>query len=213
MLFRKNAVIVFQGDSVTDAGRTRPDVGALGQGYPAMCAGALRALYPDYDLTIYNRGVSGNRVENLVDRWQQDTIDLRPSLVSLLIGINNVWHPYTNPEIPYDIAKFEEDLVRVVEQTIHYGSKLIILEPFAFHHGCFPEEWRSRLWEVNQVVRRTALRYADAFVPLDGIFHREAIRPSYATAASAAALSADGVHPTFEGHRLIAQEWLKTVQM
>ncbi|NMA07880.1 MAG: SGNH/GDSL hydrolase family protein [Clostridiales bacterium] len=205
MLFRKNAVIVFQGDSVTDAGRTRPDSHGFGQGYPAMCAGMLRSLYPDYELTIYNRGIGGNRVEHLVERWQQDTLELRPNVVSILIGINNVWHPYANPEIPYDIVKFEGDLARIVEQTVHYGSKLVMLEPFAFHHGCFPEEWRVRLWEVNQVVRRIALRYADAFIPLDGIFYQAAV------CSSPASLTADGVHPTFEGHRLIAQEWMKAV--
>lgn len=209
MLIRKNAVIVFQGDSVTDAGRTRPENSGLGDGYPAMCAGALRAMFPDYDLTIYNRGIGGNRVEHLAERWQKDTIDLRPNLVSLLIGINNVWHPYENPEVPYDIVAFEENLVRIVEQTVHRGSKLVMLEPFAFHHGVFPEEWRERLWEVNQVVRRIALRYADAFIPLDGIFYREAISREHAV--SPQALTADGVHPTFEGHRLIAREWLDAV--
>lgn len=205
MLFRKNAVIVFQGDSVTDAGRTRPDSNGLGEGYPAMCAGALRSLYPDYELTIINRGISGNRVEQLTERWQRDTIELHPTLVSLLIGVNNVWHPYANPAVPYDIAQFETDLVQIVEQTVHYGAKLVILEPFALHHGCFPEEWRVRLSEVNQVVRRIALRYADAFIPLDGLFYRASIGIYPPT------LTADGVHPTFEGHRLITREWLRAV--
>jgi lysophospholipase L1-like esterase len=205
MLFRKNATIVFQGDSVTDAGRTRGENDGLGHGYPAMCAGVLKNLFPDYELTIYNRGIGGNRVENLVDRWQTDTIDLRPNLVSILIGVNNVWHPYTHPEISYDIRKFEADYTRIVEQTIHYGAKLIVMEPFAFHNpeGCFPESWRERLWEVNQVARRIALRYADAYIPLDGILYQEAMK------ATPTVLSVDGVHPTFEGHRVLAREWLK----
>lgn len=204
MLFRKNATIVFQGDSVTDAGRFQ-DPHGYGSGYAAMCARALQGLFPDYDLKIHNRGISGNRAENLVERWQTDTIDLRPSLVSILIGINNVWHPYTNPEIPYDIVKFEKDYTRVVEQTVHYGAKLIVMEPFVINHAeaSFSEAWRDRLWEVNQVARRIALRYADAFVPLDGILYQEALK------VSPTMLSADGVHPTYEGHRVLAREWLK----
>ena len=204
MLFRKNATIVFQGDSITDAGRFQ-DPSGLGSGYAAMCARMLQGMFPDYDLKIYNRGIGGHRVENLVDRWQTDTIDLRPNLVSILVGINNVWHPYTNPEIPYDIVKFEQDYTRIVEQTVHYGAKLIVMEPFALHHAeaAFPEAWRERLWEVIQVSRRIALRYADAYIPLDGILYEEALK------VSPTMLSADGVHPTFEGHRVLACEWLR----
>ncbi len=210
MLIRKNGVIVFQGDSVTDSGRREPSCSnGLGTGYPAMCAGVLRSMFPDYELTVYNRGVGGDRAEQLAERWQQDTLDLRPTLVSLLIGINNVLHPYQHEDLPYDIVAFESDLVRVVEQTVRCGSKLVIMEPFAFHHGCCPEAWRDRLCEVQQVVRRIAMRYADAFIPLDGIFCRASILPDGTNAAKT--LSADGVHPTLDGHRLIAREWLETV--
>jgi len=205
MLFKKNDTIVLQGDSVTDAGRTNPQIGGYGTGYAAMCANALQALYPDYNLTIYNRGIGGNRVENLVDRWTEDCIDLKPNVVSLLIGINNVWHPYTSADIAYDIKKFESDYIRIVERTLAVGAKLVIMEPFVFHHASFPEAWRERLWEVNQVVRRIALRYADAYIPLDGLFYEAALK------TSPAELSADGVHPTYSGHRLIAREWLKAV--
>ena len=205
MLFKKNDIIVLQGDSITDAGRTNPQIGGYGAGYAAMCANALQALYPDYNLTVYNRGIGGNRVEHLVSRWNEDCIDLKPNVVSLFIGINNVWHPYVNDEVPYDIKKFEEDYIRIVERTLATGAKLVILEPFAFHHAVLPEAWRERLWEINQVVRKIALRYADAYIPLDGLFYQAALN------RSAADLSADGVHPTPDGHRLIAGEWLKAV--
>ena len=207
MLIRKRSIIVFQGDSVTDAGRREPsNSSGLGAGYPALCAGVLRSLFPDYELTVYNRGFGGNCVGDLTERWQQDTLDLKPTLVSLLIGIND---SCPQEGVSFDILAFEADLVRIVEQTVHCGAKLVILEPFAFHHGSFPEERRERLWQIQQVVRRVALRYADAFIPLDGLFYRAAIRPDGTSAAQS--LSADGVHPTIDGHRLIAREWLETV--
>jgi len=205
MLFKKNATIVLQGDSITDAGRNTPGANGLGRGYAAMCIESLQALYPDYELTLYNRGISGDRVENLVSRWSRDCLDLKPNLVSIFIGINNVWHPYTNPEIRYNIEKFETDYVKIVEQTVHSGAKLVIIEPFAFHHGSFPEKWREHLWQVNQVTRRIAMRYADAYIPLDGIMHEVSL------AAEPVALSADGVHPTYDGHRVIAKHWLQAV--
>jgi len=206
MLLRKNDVIVFQGDSVTDAGRLRDEAG-WGSGYPAMVAGALKSLYADYDLTMYNRGIGGNRVEHLVERWKEDTLDLNPTVVTLMIGINNVWHPYAMDDVPYSITRFEQDLVKVVEQTVKTGARLVVLEPFAFHHGVFPAKWRERLYEVQQVVRNVAMRSADAFIPLDGIFYREALKMGTASESNGAVLlSADGVHPTAEGHRLIARE-------
>lgn len=211
MLLRKNDVIVFQGDSVTDAGRMRDEAG-LGSGYPAMVAGALKSLYADYDLTMYNRGIGGNRVEHLVERWKTDTLDLNPTIVTLLIGVNNVWHSYVVEGVEYDIHRFEQDLVSVVEQTIQTGARLVVLEPFAFHHDVFPTAWRERLYEIQQVIRNVALRSADAFIPLDGIFYQEALKRGINMETNGAVqLSADGVHPTAEGHRLIAREILKVL--
>ncbi|NLD86696.1 MAG: SGNH/GDSL hydrolase family protein [Clostridiales bacterium] len=205
MLFRRNSVIVFQGDSITDAGRTAPGSYNLGDGYAAMAIGALKSLYPDYNLTLYNRGVSGDRVSDLAERWDRDTLDLNPALVSILIGINDVWH-YRANGAPFDLVRLEEDYVSIVESTLRRGSKLIILEPFAFHHDVFREIWRSDLWKVIQVIRRIALRYADAYIPLDGIFHEEAIK------VGSVSLTTDGVHPTPDGHRLIADAWLKAAR-
>ena len=205
MLFKKNDTILLQGDSITDAGRTNPQIGGLGNGYAAMCIRAMQALYPDYNLTMYNRGISGNRVEDLVARWNEDCVELKPNVVSIFIGINNVWHPYTSPDVVYDIKKFEDDYIRIVERTLAIGAKLVIMEPFAFHHAAFLEAWRERLWEVNQVVRKIGLRYADAYIPLDGLFYQAAQK------CGAAELSADGVHPTYNGHRLITEQWLKAM--
>ena len=211
MLLRKNDVIVFQGDSVTDAGRLR-DGTEWGNGYPAMVGGTLKSLYADYNLTVYNRGIGGNRVEHLVERWKTDTLDLEPTLVTLLIGVNNVWHSYVKEDVAYNINRFEEDLLTVVEKTIHRGARLVMLEPFAFHHDVFPEAWRERLYEIQQVVRKTAMRYADAYIPLEGIFYQEALRWGNRMESNGALrLSADGVHPTAEGHRLIAREVLKVL--
>lgn len=202
MLFKKNSVIVLQGDSITDAGRNKPGNPENGVGYAAMVINALKSLYPDYDLTMYNRGIGGNRVANLAERWDVDCLDLNPSLVSILVGINDVWH-YRENGVPFDLVKIEEDYINIVERTVKSGAKLIIMEPFAFHHNVFKEQWRADLWKVVQVIRNIAVRYADAYIPLDGMFYERALT------TPAVSLSADGVHPTSEGHRLIADAWLK----
>ncbi len=202
MFFKKDSVIVFQGDSITDAGRNTPGNPENGIGYAAMAINALKSLYPDYNLTLYNRGISGNRVADLLTRWDVDCLDYNPSLVSILIGINDVWHPHAHGT-PFDLIKLEEDYIKIVERTVKSGAKLIIMEPYAFHHDVFKEQWRSDLWKVIQVIRNIAIRYADAYIPLDGMFYKQALTTPAQT------LSADGVHPTYEGHRFIAEAWLK----
>ncbi len=205
MLFSKSSTIVFQGDSITDAKRRCNEINVNGIGYAAMTIDTLNALFPDYNLTLYNRGISGNRVSQLLERWDSDCLDLKPDVVTLLIGINDVWHSYSDSQINYDIKSIEENYTKIVEKTRATGAKIVIMEPFAFHHDAFKEEWRTRLWEVQQVVRNAAVKYADAFIPLDGIMYKAALT------TPAVDLSIDGVHPTRDGHRIIARELLHTL--
>src|SRR6266545_7934121 len=93
----KGSVILFQGDSITDSGRNRDSAdpnaaGALGNGYPLLVASAVLAARPDGGLRFYNRGISGNKVPDLQQRWTTDTVDLYPDVLSILIGVNDFWH-------------------------------------------------------------------------------------------------------------------------
>src|SRR5256886_5178130 len=98
-LFRSadGSVVLFQGDSITDAGRDRGvadrnSAGALGSGYPLLAAAAALAAHPDRGLRFYNRGISGNKVPDLAARWATDTVALAPDVLSILIGVNDFWH-------------------------------------------------------------------------------------------------------------------------
>jgi len=96
-LLKENGVVLFQGDSITDAGRNRKEqkpnnAGSFGGGYALMAAAALLAEMPEKNLTIYNRGISGNKVYQLAERWKEDCLDLKPDLLSILIGVNDYWH-------------------------------------------------------------------------------------------------------------------------
>ena len=103
MELNKGDTILFQGDSITDAGRARPannpanvvnGLGHLGPGYAGKVAGMLLADNPQLQLVVHNRGVSGNRVTDLRDRWSSDCLELKPDLVSILIGINDPKQPW-----------------------------------------------------------------------------------------------------------------------
>ncbi|HUT25124.1 MAG TPA: GDSL-type esterase/lipase family protein [Sumerlaeia bacterium] len=97
-MIEKNDVILFQGDSITDAGRSREEsgspnnVGGMGRGYAALIAWQLLAERAGEGLKCYNRGVSGNKVPQLAARWQEDCIVLKPNVLSILIGVNDIWH-------------------------------------------------------------------------------------------------------------------------
>lgn len=95
-MLKKNSLILFQGDSITEWGRNYADSNDLGTGYAMMCSAWIKSLYPELDLRFLNRGVSGNRVIDLKKRWQQDCIDLQPDVISILIGINDTWRRFDN---------------------------------------------------------------------------------------------------------------------
>lgn len=200
----EGALVLFQGDSITDAGRDRQNEGSLGQGYAMMAAAWISARYPERRLRFLNRGISGNRARDLRARWQADCLDLRPAWVSIMIGINDTWRRYDRGD-PTSVEDYERDYRAILEQTARTGARLILLEPFVLP---VPEDrvaWREDLDPRIAAVRRLAREFGARLVPLDGIFAEAATRrePAY--------WAADGVHPTLAGHGLIAWAWLHAV--
>lgn len=120
---KKGSVIVFQDDSITDAGRKKEvrlpnDSKALGNGYAAMVAGALLGDYPDLGLKFHNRGISGNKIPDLEARWQEDAIDLKPDVLGILIGINDLWHTVAfGSKYKGTIDDYESGFRKLIERT------------------------------------------------------------------------------------------------
>ncbi len=211
-LIASGDTILFQGDSITDAGRDRRredsanDTRALGSGYAFLAAASLLAGFPEAKLTIYNRGISGHKVFQLADRWDQDCLALKPNLVSILIGVNDIWHKLDGR---YDgtIEIYERDYRTLLERTKRElpNVKLVICEPFVLRCGAVNERWFPEFDGYRAAARRVAASFDAVFVPFQAMFD-EAVRttpPAY--------WAADGVHPTIAGAELMAQEWLKVV--
>ncbi|MGN0805990.1 MAG: GDSL-type esterase/lipase family protein, partial [Candidatus Coproplasma sp.] len=121
--------IVFFGDSITDCDRDRTDETSLGNGYVKVLADKLRPIYPDMDIELYNKGVSGNEVCDLLARVQRDVIDLNPDAVVMMIGINNVIHQYKNGKM-LDLEQFRKDFEELLLKLKNTGMTVICLEPF-----------------------------------------------------------------------------------
>lgn len=204
ILIPDNSIVLFQGDSITDAERSRTDDSQLGTGYAMFISAWLSYLYPEKHIKFINKGISGNRVKDLKSRWTEDCIALNPSILSILIGINDTWRRYDNND-PVSAEEFESDyrfiLNRVKKET---SSKIILLEPFLI--PTLPDRaiFREDLDPKIAIVRKLAYEFNALLVPLDGLFVNACSKrePSF--------WAQDGVHPTSEGHVLIAKAWLDT---
>ncbi len=202
MLFKKGQTILFQGDSVTDCGRSREDLADLGRGYAMLVASRLAAEQPALDLKFINRGISGNRSQDLVSRWQEDCLDLKPDWVSILIGINDTWRRYDSND-PTTAAAYGKNIREICQRTVAAGAGLIIIEPFFLPHPADRRAWSEDLAPKLAQLRDVAYEYATVYIPMDGIFHAAAQKQPYPFWA------ADGVHPTMAGHALIAGAFLE----
>jgi len=140
---QKNMRILFQGDSITDAGRGKPP--GLGTGYARIAADIMLSRAPELGLTIMNRGISGNRAKDLVERWGRDCVELKPDVVSIMIGINDTWRAFDSDD-PTTAEAFEESYRTILERTRdESGAKIVMVEPFVL--ACPPDRvaWRADL--------------------------------------------------------------------
>jgi lysophospholipase L1-like esterase len=203
MFIDANDTILFTGDSITDCGRIREDARHLGFGYAALAAAHLQARLASPELKIFNRGISGNRVCDLLKRVEPDLLALQPTVVSILIGINDTWRRYDSHD-PTEAKAFERDYRTLLEKIAQrLKARVVLLEPFLLH---VPEDrhvWREDLNPKIDAVRKLAVEFGAELLPLDGLFAQAA------TQAPAAYWAGDGVHPSAAGHALIAETWLE----
>lgn len=207
-----HSVILFQGDSITDAGRSRLSFGpnspdGMGFGYPRLVMNQLQEHFPDEHLQFFNRGVSGNRIRDLARRWTEDTLRLEPDLISVLIGVNDTWN-YIYLGMGSSPEDFRQVYQQLLEQTREKlpDTTLILCEPFMLLTGEVTEEWNEDISERQAIVQQLAREFEAYFVPF-----QSALDKTVADGVPAGRLLEDGVHPTVWGHRLLADCWLANV--
>ena len=208
---KSNDVILFQGDSITDAGRDRFSVRpnnqhGLGFGYPRLIASQLMSTFSDDTLLIYNRGISGDRIRDMARRWDRDCISLGPDLLSILIGVNDTWnYIYVGMgSSPADYHQVFRDLLIETRRSLP-EINLVLCEPFALITGEVNEEWLDDLRERQKTVKDLADEFQGIYVPFQSALD-EAVKK-----IPAHRLLDDGVHPTEQGHRVLAECWINSV--
>lgn len=209
----KDDVILFQGDSITDAGRNREEktannTKALGSGYTLLATSKLLFDHAGKNLQIYNRGISGNKVYQLAERWDADCLQLKPNVLSILIGVNDFWH-LLNGRYSGTIETYRNDFKALLDKTKEQlpSVKLVIGEPFAVTGvKAVDDKWFPRFYEYQKAAREIADSYGAVFIPYQAVFDK-AIKT-----APGVYWTHDGVHPSLAGCQLMAQAWMETVK-
>ena len=207
-------LILFQGDSITDCGRDREDVTSTGVGYAHMIKGELGCECPGV-YEFITKGISGNRIVDIYARIKMDIINLKPDYMSLLVGVNDVWHELGGRQNGVSAEKFEKIYDMLIGEVLEAlpDTKILILEPFVLEAAATrateaePERWNYFKKEVPlraAAARRIAEKYALPFVELQDKFDEVCKQ------MPAAYWLYDGVHPTPMGHWIIKNEWMKT---
>ena len=198
--------ILFQGDSVTDAGRDRSDPHDMGNGYPRFASAMIQDSFPDTELEFVNLGISGNRTEHLVERLEADFMDIQPDIVSVLIGVNDVWHHYAFEYVETTDEQFEANYRKVLDSLkSRTSARILMIQPFLLETvDPAKQVLCEELARKKAIVKRLADEYADAYLPLDEILHaEEEEKPAY--------YAADGVHPTPDGACFIGEAYLRAI--
>lgn len=210
---KNGTVILFQGDSITDGnrGRNNDPNHIMGHGYAFSIASRLGADYPEKRLNFINRGISGNKVIDLAARWQTDTLDLKPDVLSILVGVNDAssvvldWNPIVSVE------KYEEVYTSLLEQTKAQFPNItfVLCEPFILPVGKVKENWEayhSDIIKRQSMVKTLSEKFDAVYVGFQEVFNKACDR------APADYWIWDGVHPRVAGHELMAREWIKQVE-
>lgn len=201
--------ILLVGDSITDMGRDRNSGDqypfARGFGYPFIVNSRL-CEKDVLNYTLINRGISGNRIVDVYARAKSDIWNIAPDVMSILIGVNDVWHEIEQKN-GVEIDRFERVYRMLIEDTKKAlpNVKIMLLEPFVLKGSATTEKFDQfvQVFEYAKVVKKLAEEYGLIFVPLQEEFDRQAKDVGEET------LLYDGVHPTIAGSTLIANEWLK----
>jgi len=203
----KQVKLVFQGDSITDAGRDKRNYHEMGKGYPKYASEQLTQALPDVSFEFINFGISGNRTCQLFDRLYEDAIAFDPDVISVLIGINDVWHRHGSHRIATtdeQIALNYRSILERIKRETH--AKIVMLSPYVLDAED-KEPLREDLGTVLPIIRSLAKEFADVYIPLDELFAK-----AVKTQPEPRYYSADGVHPNANGAEFIGTHYARAVK-
>ncbi len=204
MLIEKNTKLLLFGDSVTDMNKKEPGEGlfeAIGVGYAADLQSFFATSYPDYNIRVINKGVSGNTSRDLVSRFEKDVLPYKPENLLICIGINDVWRQFDTPLIYEDAVspeEYEKNLIHIIESSKDFVKKLILVTPYYIEENG-KDRMRARMDEYSAIVKKLAEKYGAVFVDMQSAWVKilKYYHSSYFTW--------DRIHPNSQGGMYMAK--------
>ena len=222
---KKGMRFLFIGDSITDGGwgrsggsmmtteqRNQKDLNHIyGHSYMMLCAARIQSDYPEQETQFFNRGISGNTLQDLQGRWKTDCLDLNPDVVTLLIGTNDV-DQYLSGKAPLDMKEWENNYRLLLNQLreVNPNVEIALGTPFVAQVGRIGsmdnyQQRKALIAECATVVRRIASDYNALLLDYEKMFNG-------LTEPDASYWIWDGIHPTAAGHQKMADLWLNTIK-
>lgn len=205
--FKPNSTVLFQGDSITEWGRSEVPIGT---GYPGKISAIYEALYPDSNVKFVNRGVGCDRVRNLLQRYQKDIFDVHPDFISIMIGINDTWRKFDEND-PCPIERYEKEyseLLTKIKKDFP-NIQIMLITPFLVdldpQKNCFHPDLNEKIAKVKELAKKFGCILFD----FESIQRSKLESKTYTNEQ----LSRDGVHPTDFGQSFFAIEYLKTLKI
>ena len=202
--------ILFIGDSITDSGRDYQNEYDLGSGFSHLAGSLVLGKYPRLDLAIFNRGLNGDKLSDLSARWSKDCLALKPDIVTILIGVNDIWHNRTMGQLvdAAYLAEFDQTYRKLLIELKEENPKvqLVILQPFILPVPLDRLEWRQELKQMHRVIETVAEDFQADYIKID-----DHLMDLVNEMPTSKLTGSDGIHPTRVGHGVIANLWLENL--
>lgn len=204
--------ILFIGDSITDCGRDYQNEYDLGNGFTHLAGSLMMGKYPHLDLAVYNRGLNGDKLSDMSARWSKDCLAVQPDSVTILIGVNDIWHKRSMGQVMDEASldQFDQTYrgLLIELKKVNPTVQLVILQPFILPMPLAPLDWRQELKQMHAITEMIAQDFQADYIKVDEhLMHLVTEIPPQKIMGN------DGIHPTRIGHGIIANLWIENLNV
>lgn len=198
---RKNSVVLFQGDSVTDWHRNRTDIKSMGDSYVKE----MNEYLSKFNITVINKGISGNKVNNLLERFEDDFKQIKPDYIFILIGVNDTWHDFPNQKTTEQFEKEYELLITKIKNEINVP--IILLEPFIIGYNNEIIRMQSDLDNKISSIKKLANKYNLEYLSFKEEFEKTLTKDNYLE------YTLEGIHLLDNGYKIMSDKLISNIEI
>ena len=198
---KKNSKVLFQGDSVTDWYRDRTDEASLGKSYVKDVAKYLE----QYNIVSINKGIAGNKVNDLINRFDKDFLEVQPDYIFILIGVNDTWHDYPNQK---STSVFQEELDYLLNKiTNQINVPIILLEPFIIGYNEEITCMKDDLYNKIEAIKKLSMKYNCYYMSFEEEFNKVVTKENYLE------YTLEGIHLHPKGYEILSNKIINNINI